>query len=198
MIKQVMDNVYSILFNSLEAYAYLINGPEPTLIDAGCLNEFEFEKDLSVVNLTPADIKKILFTHGHYDHFGGAELFPNFESYMHRADGEKINKRDFNLACTKAIIDSDYFPHIDNLLDGGENLYINGLDLEVIHCPGHTPGSVAFYEQSKGLLFSGDTLFNRNQVGRTDLPGGNEEDLWNSVKKLKSLDFKLLLPGHDY
>jgi glyoxylase-like metal-dependent hydrolase (beta-lactamase superfamily II) len=72
---------------------------------------------------------------------------------------------------------------------------VDGLRLQVIHTPGHTPGSVSFY--TEGMLFSGDTLF-RGSIGRTDLPGGDyEQEMASIVDKLLTLpDDTVVLPGH--
>ena len=67
---------------------------------------------------------------------------------------------------------------------------------KVLHLPGHTPGSVGFYDEKACVLFSGDTLF-RGNWGRTDLPGGNWEQLRGSLKRLLSMDKEIVLcPGH--
>jgi glyoxylase-like metal-dependent hydrolase (beta-lactamase superfamily II) len=66
----------------------------------------------------------------------------------------------------------------------------------VLHLPGHTPGSVGFFRESEGALFSGDTLF-RDGSGRTDLPGGNSNHLEESLHRLMAMDADILVyPGH--
>ncbi len=79
----------------------------------------------------------------------------------------------------------------------GDDLEIAGVTLKVIHTPGHTPGSLCLYAADAGLLFSGDTLF-RESIGRTDLPGGNTEQILRSIsERLFSLpDDTRVLPGH--
>jgi hydroxyacylglutathione hydrolase len=65
----------------------------------------------------------------------------------------------------------------------------------VIHTPGHTQGSVCFFDRAQKMLFSGDLLF-KGSVGRWDLPSGNKEQLLNSINAVKRLDFEMLFPGH--
>ena len=78
----------------------------------------------------------------------------------------------------------------------GERLKLGAVEIEVLHTPGHTPGSQCF--KVKNTLISGDTLF-INGCGRVDLPGSNAEDMYHSMCKLCSLpDDTLLLPGHNY
>jgi hydroxyacylglutathione hydrolase len=70
-----------------------------------------------------------------------------------------------------------------------------GLELEVIHTPGHSPGSICLYWPTYKALFAGDVIFAQG-VGRTDLPGGDGEQLKESISRLASLDLELVLPGH--
>jgi glyoxylase-like metal-dependent hydrolase (beta-lactamase superfamily II) len=74
-------------------------------------------------------------------------------------------------------------------------LKIGHVTLQVILTPGHSPGSLCFYYPKEKVLISGDTLFQLG-VGRTDLPGGNLEDLARSIERLSRLETDYLLPGH--
>lgn len=86
-------------------------------------------------------------------------------------------------------------PQPDFLLHDGQDLEVAGVKIQVIHTPGHTPGSICLY--TAGMLFSGDTLF-RGSVGRTDLPGGDFQKLLQSIhRRLLALpDETVVLPGH--
>jgi glyoxylase-like metal-dependent hydrolase (beta-lactamase superfamily II) len=123
-------------------------------------------------------------THAHADHVSGAPLLSDrldVPYYLHEADSGDL---------------SEYTP-----LSDGETVSVGTRDLEVLHTPGHTPGSVSLH--SDGALLSGDTLFVRS-VGRPDLEGDDEEaardaarDLHESVQRLRGLpDDTLVLPGH--
>jgi len=82
----------------------------------------------------------------------------------------------------------------DKFIIDGEVLELGTLELEVIHTPGHTPGSICI--KVEDMLFSGDTLF-RGSIGRTDLYGGSKNDMETSLEKLSKLDEDLkVLPGH--
>jgi len=74
-------------------------------------------------------------------------------------------------------------------------LKIGNLNFEVIHTPGHSPGSVCLYWPDRKTLFTGDVVFNQG-VGRTDLPGGDGEKLKESIRKISRLDVDYLLTGH--
>ncbi|MHB8577700.1 MAG: MBL fold metallo-hydrolase [Dehalococcoidia bacterium] len=88
-------------------------------------------------------------------------------------------------------------PAPDNPLADGDVVEAGGVQLRVIHTPGHTPGSVSFYCQEAAALFSGDTLF-QGSIGRTDLPGGDYQQEMNSIvdRLLVLPDDTVVLPGH--
>ena len=67
--------------------------------------------------------------------------------------------------------------------------------MKVFHTPGHSEGSICLFDEKSGVMISGDTVFMEG-VGRTDLPGGSEEDLVKSMEKILNLNPKMILPGH--
>jgi len=94
------------------------------------------------------------------------------------------------------MIDAYPCPRPDKDLKEGDVIKIGNSTLSVIETPGHTPGSVCFYDEKNKILISGDTLF-RGSVGRTDLPGGDMNKLMNSLKKLMELpDETVVYSGH--
>ena len=146
-------------------------------------------------NLIP---EKILLTHGHIDHAGGAtEISKILNVEIHgphikdkfllddlQKQGEMFGMQSKN--CTP-----------DKWLNDGDLIYVGNEKLEVYLCPGHTPGHIIFFSKDSGLALVGDVLFN-GSIGRTDLPGGNFEDLIESVKnKLWPLGTNIkFIPGH--
>ncbi|MCK4714993.1 MAG: MBL fold metallo-hydrolase, partial [Candidatus Aenigmarchaeota archaeon] len=80
-------------------------------------------------------------------------------------------------------------------LKEGDAVRADDMGFEVMHTPGHTPGSICLYDRKSKTLITGDTIFS-DGVGRTDMPGGNEEQLKESIDKLASLEVRRLLPGH--
>ncbi|MCY0859715.1 MAG: MBL fold metallo-hydrolase [Sulfolobaceae archaeon] len=138
------------------------------------------------------NLKYILATHGHFDHIMGVQSikarFDGVKFLIHK-DDERLVFRSKELAEYFNIPEDFEVPVIDGYISEGK---ID--EIEVIHTPGHTMGSVCFLVDNK-FLFTGDTLF-KGTVGRVDL-GGNAEKLFESLEKLKGLDDRLIvLPGH--
>ncbi len=121
----------------------------------------------------------IIDTHGHYDHIGGTNaLKARYDTTL------VVSKHDYTMLLNPGLnlsimVDSPYISVApDKLLEDGDRLPFDGTDLEVIHTPGHTVGSICI--RIRDMLFAGDTLF-YHSVGRTDLPTGSAEDLRASI-----------------
>ncbi len=134
----------------------------------------------------------VLLTHGHLDHVGAAaELAARYAIPVigpHQADG-------YWLEMLPQQADMFGFPPAEALqpdrwLEEGEEIELGEEKLEVLHCPGHTPGHVVFYNRAAGLLFSGDVLF-KGSIGRSDFPGGDHDQL------IASINDKLLVLGDE-
>ena len=138
----------------------------------------------------------VFLTHGHWDHVADAKKFQTqlkAKLYLHRDDTALVRdvKLQEMIACCQSY--EVFKPNV--LLNGDETLTCGDIKFEVIHLPGHTLGSVGFYDKANNQLFVGDTLFCKI-IGRTDL-GGSEEKLKISLKSLSQLPPKTLVyPGH--
>jgi len=184
-----------VIVGPLETNCYLFFCPETkecAIIDPGAQAEKIFPL-ITHLNLRPTII---LNTHGHVDHTGAnAEIKDRYgiPIALHQADLpllEESLQLEFGL-----MLGAEPTPRPERILNDGDIIKIGQGSLEVIHTPGHSPGSICFY--TPGLLFSGDTLF-CGGVGRTDLPGGSWKDLIKSLrtKVLVYPDETLVLPGH--
>lgn len=138
-----------------------------------------------------------LITHYHPDHVGGAmgsfavpggvaELVGKVDARLH------VNKHEADgLIKITGVSESDLVRH-----DGGDVVEVGDVSIELIHTPGHTPGSQCFLVRNR--LVAGDTLF-IDACGRVDLPGGDQQAMQRSLKMLSELgDDVVLHPGHDY
>ena len=188
-------NYEILIVGPLETNCYLVysqDSLECAVVDPGA----EAERIVQLIaqkNLKPT---LILNTHGHVDHIGAnkeiKEKF-NIPLYIHSADGPMLeNVQQSEMAIFLGAMDS---PSPDHFLNDGDKIKIGKSFLQVIHTPGHSPGSVSFL--SDGFLLSGDTLF-FGGVGRTDLPGGSWKEMVNSIKNkiLTMPDEMKVLPGH--
>lgn len=137
----------------------------------------------------------VVLTHNHADHLGAAaEMLDRFHVplWLHETDARNMHSpANRDIAAMFAVT---LPPPADRLLTDGETIGSADLAMTVIHSPGHTPGSILLH--SNDLLFTGDTLF-QGDVGRTDLPGGDEEQMRSSLNRIRKLPAStLILPGH--
>ena len=192
------ENLHAFIWQSMTANncnAYFIDGPSRVLIDPGHRALFEHVKrGLEDLNLSIKDIDVVICTHAHPDHLEAVPLFKNTPTLftMHETEWQWAATIGKQMSASFGIDINDLRP--DFFLTEG-NLSLNGLDLDIIHTPGHSPGSVSLYWSEQKALFTGDLVF-KEGVGRTDLPGGDGSQLKESIKGLKNLDVEWLLSGH--
>lgn len=152
---------------------------------------------IQMVQKEQVTLKGIYLTHAHFDHMlaassvAGAYRAPVYCLAQERevAESTRLNLSDY-FGCTYALTP-------DGVLQDGETMQVIGMQMQVLHTPGHTKGSGCYYFAEKGILFSGDTLF-LESVGRTDFPTGNSAVLAQSIKeKLYVLPEEVkVYPGH--
>lgn len=177
------------------SYIYSSAKKECIIIDPGG-DEAEISARVDILNMVPVGIA---LTHGHVDHVAAlGRLKASYEERgyslpvaIHGSDrvylaagGMDIHRESLEfLGMDEMGFFGSGFPGLpkaDVRLRAGERVF--NMDIVVLETPGHTPGSVCFYSEKEGILFSGDTMF-FDGVGRTDLPGGNERKLRESIEK---------------
>ncbi len=180
----------------LDCNTYVITGSPGIIIDPGNPDFLTSRVGgMKQDGIDPADIGIIVHTHLHMDHCGAVEAFK-------RLSGAKIalhpvQKENYQLVVIDGArifgIEPPEFTE-DYVLDDSP-LSNDSVELEMIVSPGHSPDCVCFYNRKDKVLVCGDVLFEMN-TGRVDLPGGNAEDLKQSIESLSQLDIEYLLPGH--
>lgn len=159
----------------------------------------DLEHILGVVEKQGVEVEKILITHGHLDHAGGTfELREKLGVPVegpHEADKFWIDQLPDN--CAKYGFPPSYPFTPERWLNDGDTVTVGNEVLEVVHCPGHTPGHVVFISKEHKVAMVGDVLF-QGSIGRTDFPMGNHDDLINSIRnKLWPYgDDISFIPGH--
>jgi glyoxylase-like metal-dependent hydrolase (beta-lactamase superfamily II) len=165
------------LIGPYQNFTYILapgEGGDSVVIDPS----FGIEPVLEAIDDLHLKVRYILNTHSHPDHIAGNQD-------VKARTGAKIG------AHRLAKLDQDLS------LDEGSKLTVGGIEISVVHTPGHTPDSVLFIFE--GNVATGDTLF-VGECGRTDLPGGSPAEMYDSLfgKVIKLDDALVVLPGHDY
>ena len=152
----------------------------------------DLERIESAIADAGIEIEKILLTHGHIDHAGGAdELRERLKVKIegpHKADAILLDALDkqgqlYGFAGVRNVVP-------DRWLGDGDHVTVAGHRFEILHCPGHSPGSVVFFNSAQRFALVGDVLF-KGSIGRTDFPYGDHEALISAIKT------KLLPLGDD-
>ncbi|MBV1880456.1 MAG: MBL fold metallo-hydrolase [Pseudomonadales bacterium] len=152
----------------------------------------DLHRIMELVNTLGVSLNKILITHAHIDHAGGAATLAEREKLSiegpHQEDQFWIDKLQEQGSMTGIEGAQPFVP--DRWLKDGDSVSFGNISLKVFHCPGHTPGHVVFYQEEAKLAIVGDVLF-QGSIGRTDFPLGNHDTLIHSIKQ------KLLTLGDD-
>ncbi|RSK29381.1 MBL fold metallo-hydrolase [Bacillus sp. HMF5848] len=142
----------------------------------------------------------ILLTHAHFDHIGAVDSCRKEWSipvYIHKKEKNWLEDPGLNGSSLFLMGDKIIAKPADEIITEEQTLQISSFTLQVFETPGHSPGSVSYYAQDEGVVFSGDALF-AGGIGRTDLPGGSHQQLINSIhQKLLTLpEETIVLSGH--
>lgn len=187
--------IYRIPVGELLANCYIIEteNKNAVAIDPGS----DFQRIKNLLDEHELTLKKILLTHGHYDHIGAAGEAADVygaQVYIHEEDSPMLASRTKSLA---DAIGAGQFNEITKFttVTNGDVIILDELSFEVIHTPGHTRGGVCY--KCGNALFTGDTLF-KLSMGRTDFPGGNMGEMFKSLQKITKLEGDYdIYPGHN-
>lgn len=181
-----------------ESNVYVIEDEDPVVVDTGggMYTETVLQEVSSIVPLKR--IQRIVLTHSHYDHLGGAEAFQKATGakiYLHEAEALPLMAGDATFAIAgmfgQKLGRMDIEP-----LKTGQKLGTGDAEFEVLHTPGHSPGSIVLHDKKSESAIVGDTVFCDGGVGRWDLPGGDLSQLIASIRRLGKLELRNMYPGH--
>lgn len=170
---------------------YVLEGDYATIVDPG--NDYTGFVELFKAGLNPADIRKIILTHGHRDHAMGTFELLRYPSIMENKNLEIICHQEGPPEFKKLIKQAG---HSLTELKGGEVLDLGGFDWEVIHTPGHTIDSITLYHGSTRTAITGDTVLPHAMADMDKNAGGRLDHYLYGVKALLRKDIENILPGH--
>ena len=176
-------NVKKLALGAYQTNCYLLfEGDKAVVIDPG----YEADTILRALETLGMSLEAILLTHGHFDHVGAVkELVSETDCAVY------IHSAELNLP---PMITAGQLYYTHTYAEGDTISPVSGMELTVLHTPGHTPGSVCLIW--KDQMFSGDTLF-QGSCGRVDLPGGDPRVMMESLRRLASLEAEYHVhPGH--
>ncbi len=181
---------------------YVVYDPESlecVVIDPGMINNEERDAMTDFINRNNLKVTHVINTHLHIDHAVGNNFLkdkynvPVLASKLDAPLGDRIQQQAMMFGLNKEFEGVE----LSGYLADGDIITIGTGKLEVLEVPGHSPGSVAFYDKADGFVITGDALFH-GSIGRTDLPGGDFNTLINSIRtRLLTLpDNTIVYPGH--
>ena len=179
-----MLTIKQFTFNPVQENTYVIyhEKGECCIVDPGCYFSNERNELKNFIAHHQLRPKYLLNTHCHLDHvFGNKFVSDEYELTLHFHANEQLV---FDNAPASGLMFGLPFDHYQGkviYIDEGSTITLGDEQLEVLFTPGHSPGSVSFYNKKQGFVIGGDVLF-RMGVGRTDLPGGSFDTLMNSIR----------------
>jgi len=193
--------IKTFTFNPIQENTYLVYDEtnEAVVIDAGCISDIEKRALKNYIEDNKLTLKRVLNTHLHFDHqFGNKFLFTTFgikpeagkeDEYL--LENVIAQTRSFGMAVEEEA------QTLGGYITDNQEIKFGNTTFKAFHVPGHSPGSMAFYDEKEGVLFAGDVLF-RASIGRTDLPKGDYATLIQSItnKLLPLPDSTVVYSGH--
>ena len=195
-----MFQIKVFTFNPVQENTYILYNEqnECIIIDPGCYFDAEKEELKSFISLHKLQPKILLNTHCHLDHVFGNKFIA--EEYNLTLNTHLLEKEILQMAPASGLMFNLPFDNYQGeviYLKEGDVVSLGNDQLEVMHAPGHSPGSICFYCEKQHFIIGGDVLFQRS-IGRTDLPYGDQEELLRNIKgKLFKLPADVqVYPGH--
>ncbi len=191
--------IKSFAFNPFQTNCFICheNG-EAAIIDPACYEDHEVAEVLNYIEANGLTVRHLLLTHGHIDHIFGCQAMVDafgMGFHMHASDEPLLEQAPAHSQMFGAPMALPPMP--EKHLKEGDTIELGNSTWNVIHTPGHSPGSVCFVDEANGFVIAGDVIFS-DSIGRTDLWQGSLPTLMKSIfQKLMVLDDGVkLYPGH--
>ena len=195
-----MLSVQTFTFNAFSENTYVVwdETREAVIIDPGCYSRQEQLELTSFIESRQLKIKFILNTHCHIDHvLGNYFVKDKYKAplLLHKIEASQL--RAVKNYAPLYGFDGYREAEADRFIDASDLISFGNTSWKILFLPGHAPGHIGFYDDQEQIIFGGDVLF-AGSMGRTDLPGGNMDDLIKSIhKELFTLpDAVVVYPGH--
>lgn len=192
--------IHTLVFSPFDVNTYIISDKtgECVIIDPACYDKNENEILADFLDANSLKPVKLLNTHCHLDHIFGNKFICdkyNLKSESHKSDEFLIDNFNKTVSMYGLKAETPYKP--EKFIDENDTITFGSSQLNILHIPGHSPGSIVLYNQNENFAITGDVIF-AGSIGRTDLPGGNFDTLISGIKsKLYKLNNSVVLyPGH--
>ncbi len=184
--------VFKFVFSPIEVNTYVLadQSGDCAILDCGCYDRNEFSVLVDLLESKKLKPVLLLNTHCHLDHiFGNRLVHDKYKLSPYSNELEEPNRKNAKNHALLFGLSMDKPPEPAGFISDQQKIVFGSTSLLALHVPGHTIGSMSYYCESDGCVFTGDALFS-GSIGRTDLPQGNFETLLSSIKKQL-----LTLPG---
>jgi hydroxyacylglutathione hydrolase len=176
--------IYKQVFSPIEVNTYILadKSGDCAIIDCGCYSENEFAHFVKFIESKKLNPVLLLNTHCHLDHvFGNRYILEKYNLKTYFNEHEEYNRKNATDHAMLFGLSIETPPEAAGYILPGQLITFRTATLKAIFVPGHTAGSIAFYSEADGCVFTGDALF-AGSIGRSDLPGGDFQTLISSIK----------------
>jgi hydroxyacylglutathione hydrolase len=176
--------IYKQVFSPIEVNTYILadRSGDCAIIDCGCYDEKESDRLVKFIESKKLNPVLLLNTHCHLDHvFGNRMMLEKYNLRTHFHVMEEYNRENGPRHALLFGLSMEMPPEAESYIEHGQVITFGNIKLLALHVPGHSAGSIAFYSAEDGCVFTGDALFS-GSIGRSDLPGGNQETLLKSIR----------------
>ena len=192
--------IKSFVFNPFYENTYIVSSEvgNAFIFDPGCYEKYEVEELEEYIHMNDLKVQAVINTHCHIDHDLGNDMMKVNYKVPLKIPKNELEVLNSVVAYAPQWGINGYRPaDVDAFLNDGDKLSLDEIEFELIEVSGHSPGHIMFYEKKEKIIIGGDVLF-KESIGRTDLPGGNHDDLLQNIQnKVYILPEEVTIyPGH--